>query len=144
MPDISHRLAACVRQPAEPRMKGAVAGRLRRLDRRQGGKAGHAPGRRELRSNSDSPPIRRLRHDRGRIVQPGVEVLRKCLADAAHEVPHQTGATDLGQRAGERVADDDIDAGRFSAGVIGERGQPCSRRYPRRASRCAGPRRGPR
>ncbi len=46
----------------------------------------------------------------------GIEVLRERLADAAHEIAHQAGAADLRQRASQRVADDDIDAGCLPAG----------------------------
>src|SRR5947208_17187018 len=54
------------------------------------------------------PADPRLRHGRGRIMQPRIEVLSERLADAAYEIAHQSRAADLGQGAGERVADDDV------------------------------------
>src|SRR5262245_41450257 len=65
----------------------------------------------------------RPRQRRLRVAQLGIEVLRERLADTAHEVAHQAAAADLGERAGQRIADDDIDAGGVPAGLLGDRGQ---------------------
>src|SRR6059036_891133 len=47
--------------------------------------------------------------------QLGIDILRKGLADAAHEVADHAGAADLRQRPGQHVADRDLDARRLAA-----------------------------
>jgi hypothetical protein len=64
-----------------------------------GKKGAHSVGE-NLHKQRQSAELR-PRHVRGRAIQLGIEVLRERLSDAAHEIAHQAGAADLGQRAGE-------------------------------------------
>ena len=106
----------------EGRRRGAPRGRLS-APASKARKQGAHPVREHLHQQRQ-PAELSLRHGRRGVVQLGVEVVRERLADAPHEIAHQAGAADLGQRPGERVADDDIDAGGLASSLARERGEP--------------------
>src|SRR5215470_5098843 len=78
-----------------------------------------------------------LRQCRAGVAELSVKVLRQRLADAAHEVPDQAGASELRQGAGEGIADDDLDPRALAAGLVGYGAEPVvdTARCPRAAAR---------